>query len=80
VVYFSGLPQPVTGKIYGLWLTDTGGKRLRGPVFAPDRSGAARVWLDRSLDGVSRLGVTVEQGPNGVEAPTQPSHLKGQIA
>jgi anti-sigma-K factor RskA len=80
VIYFSGLPQPATGKIYELWLTDSGGKRLRGPVFAPDRSGAARVWLDRSLDGVSRLGVTVEQGPNGVDAPTQPSHLKGQIA
>jgi hypothetical protein len=80
VIYFSGLPPPAPGKIYEVWLTESGGKRLRGPVFAPDRSGAARVWLDRSLDGVSRLGVTVEQGPNGVDAPTQPSHLKGQIA
>jgi hypothetical protein len=80
IIYFSGLPPPAPGKVYELWLTDTAGQRARGPVFTPDRGGTARVWLDRKLDGITRLGVTVEQGPSGVDAPTQPSQLKGQIA
>ena len=80
VIYFTGLPAPGRGKVYELWLTDTGGVRTKGTVFTPDGSGTARVWLDRNLNGISKLGVTVEQGPNGADAPTQASQLKGQIA
>lgn len=80
VIYFSGLPAPGRGKVYELWLTDAAGQRTRGPVFTPDGSGTARIWLDRKLDGISKIGVTMEQGPSGVDAPTQPSQLKTQIA
>jgi Anti-sigma-K factor rskA len=79
VIYFSGLPQAGRGKVYELWLTDAAGQRTRGPVFTPDGSGTARVWLDRNLNGITKLGVTAEQGPNGVDAPTQQSQLKTQL-
>jgi hypothetical protein len=79
VIYFSGLPPVGRGKVYELWLTDASGQRTRGPVFTPDGSGTARVWLERNLNGITKVGVTMEQGPNGVDAPTQQSQLKTQI-
>jgi hypothetical protein len=82
IFQFSGLPQPPPGKVYEIWLIPPpgAGAPIRGGVFSPDRSGSATVSIARTLDGIKIVAVTVENGPNGVDAPSQTPPLAGQVA
>jgi type II secretory pathway pseudopilin PulG len=82
IFQFSGLPQPPPGKVYEIWLIPPpgAGAAIRGGVFSPDRSGSATVSIARTLDGIKIVAVTVENGPNGVDAPSQTPPLAGQVA
>ena len=80
VVEFNGLPEPPPGKVYELWLITADGRADAAGVFVPDSSGHAVVVVDRSLDGYSVMGVTVEAGPSGVSSPTQQPAMSGNVA
>ena len=76
---FDGLPQPPAGKVYEVWLIDTGNHASRVGVFRPDAFGAGRVVSDKSLQNVKVVAVTVENGPNGVAQPTQTPPMAGTV-
>lgn len=80
VFQFSGLPQPPAGKVYEIWLIPPNGPAIKGAVFTPDKSGNATVPIARTLEGIKIVAVTVENGPAGVDAPTQTPPLAGQVA
>jgi len=79
VVEFNGLPAPVAGKVYELWLITPGGQAAAAGVFTPDSNGHVVVVVDRSLQGYSVMAVTVEDGPSGTAAPTQQPEMSGTI-
>lgn len=80
VVEFRGLPQPPSGRVYELWLIRADGAAEPGAVFIPESGGSRAVVLTADLNGVTTLAVTVEAGPNGVQAPTEEPQIKGRIA
>lgn len=80
VFQFSGLPQLTSGKVYEIWLIPPSGSPIRGAVFTPDKTGSAVVPIAKTLEGIKIVAVTVENGPNGVDAPTQTPPLAGQVA
>jgi Anti-sigma-K factor rskA len=77
---FNGLPNLPPGKVYELWLIDANNHASKVSVFKPDAFGAYRIALNRSLEGVKVVAVTVENGPNGVDQPTQNPPLLGPVA
>jgi anti-sigma-K factor RskA len=79
LVDLDGMPRPPQGKVYELWLIKADGQPQAARVFTPDRHGRAQIVLMGTLGGVRALAVTVEQGPDGVAAPTQHPHLSGPV-
>jgi hypothetical protein len=79
ILDFNGLPQPPAGKVYEVWLIDNSNHASRVTVFRPDAFGAARVVSDKSLENVKIVAVTVENGPNGVDQPTQAPPMAGKV-
>ena len=78
---FNGLPQLPPGKVYEVWLIDGKGNASRVGIFRPDVFGSYRiVSADRSLSGVAVVAVTIENGPNGVDKPTQTPPLAGKVS
>lgn len=77
---FNGLPQLPAGKVYEVWLIDGNNVASRVAVFRPDAFGSYRVVSNKSLTGVKIVAVTVENGPNGVDKPTQTPPLAGKVA
>jgi hypothetical protein len=76
---FNGLPQLPAGKVYEVWLIDTSNHASRVGIFRPDVFGAYRLVSNRSLQGVKIVAVTVENGPNGVDQPTQTPPMAGNV-
>jgi hypothetical protein len=76
---FNGLPQLPAGKVYEVWLIDGNNHASRVGVFRPDVFGAYRLVSNRSLQGVKVVAVTVENGPNGVDQPTQTPPMAGNV-
>jgi Anti-sigma-K factor rskA len=76
---FNGLPQLPPGKVYEVWLIDTNNHASRVGIFRPDVFGAYRLVSNRSLQGVKIVAVTVENGPNGVDQPTQTPPMAGNV-
>jgi anti-sigma-K factor RskA len=79
LVDFSGMPAPGQDRVYELWLIPAGGKPIPALVFLPDANGSKLVVVDRSLAGIQTLAVTSEQGPRGVDAPTQQPQMTGAV-
>jgi hypothetical protein len=77
---FNGLPQLPAGKVYEVWLIDHNNHASRVGVFRPDVFGAYRLVSNRSLQDVKIVAVTVENGPNGVDQPTQTPPMAGNVA
>jgi anti-sigma-K factor RskA/putative zinc finger protein len=80
LVDFSGLPPLVPGKIYEVWLIGPSNRVDAAGVFIPDSSGSKVVVVNKPLAGYATMAVTVEQGPDGVGAPTQQPQLSGAVA
>jgi len=80
LVDFSGLPAIAQGRVYELWLIGPAGRVDAAGVFVPDSNGAKVVVVGKPLAGYSTIAVTVEQGPDGVAAPTQQPQLTGSLA
>ena len=78
-VAFSHLPAPPPGKVYQLWLGTGSGRMQTGGVFRPDQDGTRLLLLDRDLSGLHVIEVTVEPGPGGSPAPTQPPVMRGSL-
>lgn len=77
---FQDLPQAPAGKVYQVWLIPAGGAPESAGVFTPDVNGNYTLVVNRSLQGVRTMAVTVERGPDGVGAPTEQPQLAGAIA
>jgi anti-sigma-K factor RskA len=80
VVTFQGLPLVESGKVYELWLITPDNRADAAAVFVPDVHGSAQVLVYRSLAHYKVMAVTVEAGPNGVDAPTQQPQIYGTVA
>lgn len=80
LVDFSGLPALPRGKVYELWLIGAANRVDAAGVFIPDGNGHEIVVVSRPLAGYQTMAVTVEQGPDGVAAPTQQPQLSGSVA
>jgi anti-sigma-K factor RskA len=80
LVDFRRLPATDPTHVYQLWLIDDQGRPVSAGVFVPDPDGSKVVLVDRSLSGVKMLAVTVEPGPDGSPAPSQPPQLEGSVA
>jgi Anti-sigma-K factor rskA len=76
---FNGLPQLPAGKVYEVWLIDANKHASRVGIFRPDVFGAYRLVSNRSLQGVKIVAVTVENGPNGVDQPSQTPPMAGNV-
>jgi anti-sigma-K factor RskA len=76
-VSFSRLPVAPSGKVYQLWLLPPSGPPLSAGVFQPGQDGGATVLIRRDLRDFKALALTVEDGPAGASAPTQPPGLLG---
>lgn len=77
---FRGMPQLPPGRVYQLWVIGSDGKPVSAAVFIPDAGGGAQVVVTKSLNGVTTLAVTQEQGPDGAPQPTQQPQLTGRVA
>jgi hypothetical protein len=76
---FNGLPQLPAGKVYEVWLIDGNQHASRVGIFRPDVFGAGRLVSTKSLVGIKVVAVTVENGPNGVDQPTQSPPMTGNV-
>jgi anti-sigma-K factor RskA len=79
VVTFQGLPLVESGKVYELWLITPDNRADAAAVFVPDVHGSAQVLVYRSLAHYKVMAVTVERGPDGVDAPTQQPQIYGTV-
>jgi anti-sigma-K factor RskA len=77
---FSGMPALAPGKVYELWLIGAGNRVDAAGVFVPDSNGNKVVVVSQPLAGYATMAVTIEQGPDGVTAPTQQPQFAGSIA
>jgi anti-sigma-K factor RskA len=80
LVDFSGLPPLEPGNVYELWLIRSDQQPHPAGVFVPDSNGTKMVVVATPLAGYMTMAVTTEQGPNGVQAPTQQPQLYGSVA
>ncbi|TMC09869.1 MAG: anti-sigma factor [Chloroflexi bacterium] len=80
LVDFKDLPALAPGQVYELWLITGSGQAVPATVFVPDAQGSRVVVLARDLAGTRQLAVTVERGPDGAAAPSQPPQLSGRVA
>jgi len=80
LVDFKDLPALSPGQVYELWLITGSGQAVPATVFVPDARGSRVVVLNQDLAGTRQLAVTVERGPDGATAPSQPPQLSGRIA
>ncbi|GAC1654537.1 MAG: anti-sigma factor [Candidatus Dormibacteraceae bacterium] len=80
LVSFSHMPSVGTDKVYELWLINSAGNPEPGGVFRPDVDGSKILVLAKNLKGYRAIAVTIEQGPDGTQAPTQPSTFTGPVA
>ena len=66
-----GLPVPVAGRVYQLWLITPGDRRISAGVFTPSREGNAIATASYPLGADSLAAVAVTEEPAaGVAAPT----------
>jgi anti-sigma-K factor RskA len=79
LVTFSHVPPPPTGKVYEVWLITPGGTAVPAAVFTPDQNGSKVVVVALSLQGYKLMAVTVEVAPDGVDSPTQPPQIYGNV-
>jgi anti-sigma-K factor RskA len=75
VLIARGLPVLPAGRTYQLWMMTETGAPVSGGVFRPDPNGNVEVPASGDLDGVDRMGVSVE--PAGGSA--QPSLATVQV-
>jgi anti-sigma-K factor RskA len=80
IVSLTGMPELPAGKVYELWLIDASGRPTRAGVFVPSADGTAQVGVDRPLAGVRTVAITREDGPTGVQVPTEKAELAVRIA
>ena len=79
LVDFTGLPDLQPGHVYELWLITPDKRADPAGVFVPDSSGTKVVVVGKPLAGYVTLAVTAEQGPDGVQSPTQQPELLGSV-
>jgi anti-sigma-K factor RskA len=79
LVDFKDMPQPEAGKVYELWLGTGSGTMVPAGVFRPDGDGSKLVLLSQDISRYSVLALTVEQGPDGTQAPTEAPGMSGSI-
>jgi anti-sigma-K factor RskA/putative zinc finger protein len=79
LVNFKNMPQPQPGRVYELWLGTISGRMTPAGVFRPDPDGSKLVLLNQDISRYSIIAVTVEPGPNGSRAPTQPPGMSGSV-
>lgn len=77
LVTFSRLPAAPPGKVYEIWLIPASGAPEAVTVLQPDADGTKTVVVNRDLRRYHVIAVTVEDGPAGVAAPTQPPVMAG---
>ena len=75
VLVARGMPPLPPDKTYQLWMLTPTGKPISGGVFRPDQAGNVEVPAVGDLDGVDRMGVSVE--PTGGSA--QPTAATVQL-
>ena len=80
LVDFSGLPSLPAGKVYELWLTTSSGRADPAAVFVPDSNGTKVVIANHTLAGYVTIAVTIEQGPDGSNIPSQQPQMSGNLA
>ncbi len=76
---FSGLPELPPGKVYEVWLITPSNRADPAGVFVPDSGGTKVLVVAHSLLGYKLMAVTIESGPDGVAAPTQPPQIYGTV-
>jgi anti-sigma-K factor RskA len=64
-----GMPVLPADQTYQLWMMSETGEPISGGVFRPDQSGNVEVSASGDLDGVGRMGVSVEPA-GGSAQPT----------
>lgn len=79
LVEFKNMPPPEPGKVYELWLGTSSGTMVPVGVFRPDADGSKVVALNQDVSKYSVIALTVEQGPDGVQAPTQAPGMSGRV-
>lgn len=79
VIDFRHMPALQSGKVYQVWLIDGAGNPTSAGVFQPEADGSRTFVITHDLNGVAKIGVTLENGPAGVTAPSQVPALAGQI-
>lgn len=80
LVDFRALPAPDQGKVYELWLITAQGRPYPAGVFRPQDDGSYQLVLAKPLAAYRKMGVTIEQGPNGSSSPSQAPELAGTIS
>ena len=79
LVDFNKLPALDKGKVYQVWLITPGGHPDSAGVFVPDSNGSKVVLVNMPLNGYAQIAVTMEDGPDGAQAPTQQPQLYGSV-
>ncbi|MGH9054611.1 MAG: anti-sigma factor, partial [Acidimicrobiales bacterium] len=79
VVSFSGLPQLPPNQVYELWVGPSATSVQAAGVFRPGSDGTKTLVLNRNLFHDSLIAVTIEPGPSGTHAPTQPPQMVGEL-
>ncbi len=77
LVSFSHLPKPAADKVYELWLITPAGNPEKAAVFQPEADGSKTLVMTANLRAYKSMAVTIEMGPDGTSAPTQPPSLQG---
>ena len=73
------LPDPPSDRVYQVWLIPPGGRPIGVGLGPPGRGGTQTIPLDRPLEGMEVIAVTLEPAPLGSDGPTSDIFASGQL-
>jgi hypothetical protein len=73
-----GMPRLAKGAVYQVWVAQEGARPLPSSSFVPRPDGTAAAAVPEVLEGVDRVMVTREPGPNR-KSPTLPAMLAVEL-
>lgn len=77
-LYLEGLPPPPEGQLYQVWLVPPGGQPI-GAGLATGGGDPQTIPLQRPLEGMALVAVTLEPAPGGSPRPTSPILAAGRL-
>ncbi|MGH7922055.1 MAG: anti-sigma factor, partial [Candidatus Dormibacteraceae bacterium] len=79
VVSFSGLPPLPADQVYELWVGPSATTVRGAGVFRAEPDGTKTLVLNHGLSHDALIAVTIEPGPGGTRAPTEPPQMLGRL-